>query len=56
MPHKYPHLVGQIRVDVLSMGLAQAVGEEQIILAAVPLATDPADAVHDPKRREFRDG
>jgi hypothetical protein len=56
MPHKHPHLVGRIRVDVVSMGLAQAVGEEQIILAAVSLATDPADAVHDPWRREFRDG
>ncbi len=48
MPHKHPQLLGQIRVDVVRMGLAQAVGKEQIILAAVPLATEQADAVHDP--------
>ena len=49
MPHKHPHLVRQIRVDVVSMGLAQAVPQQHIILAAMPLSTDPADAVHDPQ-------
>jgi len=55
MPHKYPDLVWQIRIDVIGMRLAQAVGKEQVILAAMPLSTDPADAVHDPQGLEFRD-
>jgi hypothetical protein len=47
MPHKQPNFVWQIRVDVVRMGLAETVGEEQIVLVAVPFASDPADTVHE---------
>jgi len=55
MPHKHPHLVRKIRVDVVGMGLAQAVPQQHIILAAMPFATDPANAVHQSQGREFGD-
>ena len=37
------------------MRLAKEVGKQQIVLAAVPLATDPADAVHEAKSRSLGD-
>ncbi len=37
------------------MRLAKEVGEQQIVLATVPFASDPADAIHEAKCREFGD-
>jgi hypothetical protein len=37
------------------MRLAKEVGKQQIVLAAVPLAPDPSDAVHEAKRRSLGD-
>lgn len=55
MRYKHPHRVRVIRIDVENVRLAQEVGQQQIVLAAVPLATDPADAVHQPQGRQLRD-
>ena len=46
MRHKHPHRVRIIWIDVEDMRLAKEVGQQQIVFATVPLATDPADAVH----------
>ncbi len=44
-----------IRINMEGVGLAKEVGQEQIVLAAVPFATDPADAIHQPQRGQFGD-
>ncbi len=46
MRHKHTYLVGMIRIDVVRVGFAQAVRKQQITLATVPLAADPANVVH----------
>ena len=46
MRHKHPDRVRVIRIDVEDVCLAEEVGQQNVILAAVPFATDPADAVH----------
>ena len=45
MRHKHPDRVRIIWIDVEDIRLAKKVGEQQIVLSAVLLATDPADAV-----------
>ncbi len=49
MRHKHPHRVRIIRIDVEDVRLAKEIGQQQIVFAAVPLATDPANAVHQPQ-------
>ena len=49
MRHKHPHRVRIVRIDVEDVRLPKEIGQQQIVLAAVPLATDPADAVHQPQ-------
>ena len=44
-----------VRIDVEDVCLAQEIGQQQIVFAAVPLASDPADAFHQPQGREFGD-
>ncbi len=51
MPHKHPHRIGIVRIDVEDMRLAKEVGKQQIVLAASPLAADPTDAIHVVKGR-----
>ena len=46
MRDKHPHRVRIVRIDVENVRLAQEISQQQIVLAAVPLATYPADAVH----------
>ena len=46
MRDKHPHRVRIVRIDVENVRLAQEISQQQIVLTAVPLATDPADAVH----------
>jgi len=55
MPHKHPYRVRVVRIDIEDVRLAKEIGEQQIVLAAVPFATDPADAIHQPQGREFGD-
>jgi len=55
MRHKHPHRVRVIRIDVEDVRLAQEIGKQQIVLAAVPFAADPADAIHQTQGRELRD-
>ena len=55
MRHKHPHRVRVIRIDVEDVRLAQEIGQQQIVLAAVPLATDPADAVHQTQGGQLSD-
>jgi len=43
MPHKQSDLVRQVRIDVLRVGLTQAVRQQQTILVAVPFAANPAE-------------
>ena len=54
MRHKHPHRMRIILIDVEDVRLAQEIGQQQIVLAAVPLSTDPADAVHQPQGRKLR--
>lgn len=54
MRYKHPHRVRIVRIDVENVRLAKEVSQQQIVFAAVPLASDPADAVHLPQRRELR--
>ena len=49
MRHKHPYRMRIVRIDVEDVRLAQEIGQQQIVLAAVPLASDPADAVHQPQ-------
>ena len=46
MRHKHPYRMRIVRIDVEDVRLAKEIGQQQIVLAAMPLATDPADAVH----------
>ena len=46
MRHKQPHRVRIVRIDVENVRLAHEIGQQQIVFATVPLATDPADPVH----------
>lgn len=46
MRHKHPHRVRIIRIDVEDVRLTKEVGLQQIVFAAVPFTSDPADAVH----------
>jgi hypothetical protein len=48
MRHKHPHRVRIIRIDVEDVCLAQEIGQQQIVFAAVPLDSDPAD-IPEPK-------
>jgi len=54
MGNKHPHRVRIVRIDVEDVRLAQGVGQQQIVLAAVPFASDPADAIHQAQCRELR--
>ena len=49
MRHKHPYRVRVVGIGVENVRLAKEIGEPQIALAAVPLAADPADAVHQTK-------
>jgi hypothetical protein len=49
--HNLSHRVRIVRIDVEVMRLAKEVGERQFILAAVPFAANPSDAVHQAKSR-----
>ena len=55
MRHKHPYRVRVVGIDAENVRLAKEIGEQQIVLAAVPLATDPADAVHEAKSRSLGD-
>ena len=44
-----------VRINVVRVGLAQEVRQEQIVLAAMPFATDPVDAVHQPQGGQLGD-
>ena len=55
MRHKHPHRVRVIRIDVEDVRLPKEVGQQQIVLATVPLATDPSDTVHQPQGRKLGD-
>jgi hypothetical protein len=55
MRHKHPDRVRIIWINVEDMRLADEVGERQFILAAVPFAPDPSDAVHEAKSRSLGD-
>ncbi len=46
MRHEHPRRVRVVRIDVADVRLAQKIGKRQIVLAAVPFASDPADTVH----------
>ncbi len=56
-PVRYKHSdrMGVIWIDVVGVCLAKEIGQQQIVLAAVPFATDPSDAVHKAKGRELGD-
>ena len=51
MRPEHPDRVRIIWIDVEDVRLAKKVVEQQIVLSAVLLATDPADAVHQTKCR-----
>jgi len=55
MRHKHPNRVRIIWIDVEDVRLAQEIGQQQIVFAAVPFAADPADVVHQTQGRELRD-
>ncbi len=54
MRNEHPHGVRMIWIDVEDVRLTEKIGQQQIVLTAVPLATDPADAVHQPQGRKLR--
>jgi hypothetical protein len=51
MSYNHTHLMLQIGIDVVSIRLAKTVVGLENAVASVPLATDPADAVHQAKCR-----
>ena len=53
MRHKHPYRMRIVRIDVEDVRLAQEIGQQQIVLPAVPLASDPANAVHQPQGRKL---
>jgi len=54
MRHKHSHRVRIVWVNMEDVRLAQKVSQHEIVLSAVPLASDPADVVHQTQSREFR--
>ncbi len=55
MRHNHPHRMRMVGLDVEDVGLAKKAGKLEVVFAAVPLATNPADAVHVPHCRQFGD-
>ena len=47
MRHKHPHYVRINWFDVEDVCLAKEAGEQQIVFANVPFASDPSNAVHE---------